>query len=67
MHIPAIRELPVGARQQAKCIHIPSEQCTEPKTVGYTGCARYSANRVPEAIRNKSGTAEVTLHLCLLK
>ena len=28
-NLPAIRELPVGARQQAKFLHIPSELCTE--------------------------------------
>jgi len=37
-----IRELPDGARQQRKIIHIPSEQRTE-ITVGCAGCARYSA------------------------
>ena len=31
MILSANRELPDGARQQAKIIHIPSELCIEPK------------------------------------
>ncbi len=40
----AIRELPVGARQQATIHHITSEQRTERFPVGCAGYARYSVH-----------------------
>ncbi len=64
MDVTAIRELPVGARQQAHILCIPLEQRTE-LTVGCAGRTRYSAYECRKLFRNKSGTAEVIMPLSL--
>ena len=54
---PAFRELPDGARQQAKYTYITSEQRTEQSRLRRV--RPISRSRVLTKCQNKSGTAEV--------